>query len=238
MVSAVLPLHPKSRLAWLSALLSVGVVPTAVRKTDNPHAAGADPLAEGKEPVDEGRLDDVIRFVKYSGITWLHDDSGFFYQRYPTSELDHGLDTDDISGTGTDADINAMLYFHKLGTPQSADILVRQDTSNPSHMASPEITEDGKYMLLHISKDTAPSAKLWVAKLDGVDWSSEKSVADTLKWDKLVDQFGAQYSYVANDGPLFTFMSNDKAPKYKLVTRDLSKPDCVSSPALPQPGQE
>ena len=32
---------------------------------------------------------------------------------------------------------------------------------------------------------------------------------------KLVDNFDAQYSYVANEGPLMTFQTNLHAPRYR-----------------------
>lgn len=34
---------------------------------------------------------------------------------------------------------------------------------------------------------------------------------------KLVDNFDAQYSYVANEGPLMTFQTNLHAPRYRRV---------------------
>jgi prolyl oligopeptidase len=82
------------------------------------------------------RLPDEIRFVKFSSITWTHDSKGFFYQvcliyhsskvrcqyfarlqRYPDRES-HGLATEDKAGTETQCDVNAMIYYHKIGTSQ------------------------------------------------------------------------------------------------------------------------
>lgn len=197
---------------------------SAVRKTDSPHAAE---VAANAEPGDEGRLEDVVRFAKFSGITWLHDDSGFFYQRFPTKELDHGLDdTDDTSGTGTTKDENAMLFFHKLGTSQSDDVLVYRNTDQPEYMFSTDITDDGKYLILDTYRDTAPSALTWVTEVSKLDLSSREAMSK-IEWKKIVDKFGAQYSCIANDDSKLYFMTNDKAPRYKLVTYDLSKPDEV-----------
>ena len=66
------------------------------------------------------RLEDEIRSVKFSGITWLHDDSGFFYQAFPEAESIGA----DGHGTETDANKDARLHFHKIGTKQSEDVLV------------------------------------------------------------------------------------------------------------------
>lgn len=44
---------------------------------------------------------------------------------------------------------------------------------------------------------------------------------------KVVDNFEAEYSYIANDATVFYFKSNLKAPRYKIVKYDLSKPELV-----------
>jgi prolyl oligopeptidase len=86
-----------------------------VRKTDSPLVATAD----GKRPThDDSRLPDEIRFVKFSSITWTHDSKGFFYQRFP-DRATHGSAETDQAGTETDDDKHAMLYYHRVGTPQS-----------------------------------------------------------------------------------------------------------------------
>lgn len=75
--------------------------------------------ADGKRPShDDSRLPDEIRFVKFSSITWTHDSKGFFYQRFPDRET-HGSAETDLAGTETDDDKHAMLYYHRVGTPQS-----------------------------------------------------------------------------------------------------------------------
>jgi prolyl oligopeptidase len=95
-----------------------------VRPGNTPHKADQ---PKGR---DEGRLDDVVRFVKFSSISWTKDEkglflffpnlqirmatlvltfeAGFFYQRYPEHD-DHGSHDDDKAGTGTGMDVNAMV---------------------------------------------------------------------------------------------------------------------------------
>ena len=45
-----------------------------------------------------------------------------------------------------------------------------------------------------------------------------------LPFIKLVDNFDAKYHEIANDGTLFTFLTNKDAPKYKIVRVDLKEP--------------
>ncbi|PIL36633.1 hypothetical protein GSI_00322 [Ganoderma sinense ZZ0214-1] len=177
------------------------------------------PLApvEGKEVShDEGRLSEELRFVKFSGISWTHDSKGFFYQRFADRQS-HGSASEDKAGTEIDSDKNAMLYYHKLGTPQSEDILVYKDPSNPEWMWGTQITEvDGRYLLLSVRRDTSRKTLLWVADLQ------KDTIGPNLVWDKVVDEFEANYEYVANDGTKLYLLTNKDAPQYKLVTVDLA----------------
>ena len=139
--------------------------------------------------------------------------------RFPTT-IEHGKDTDDKAGTETGSDENAMLYYHHLNTPQEQDTLLIQDTEHPEHMYGTEVSDDGKYLILTIGRDTSPSSKTWLLDLSKVKMSQS---ALALDWIKIVDKFGAQYSYIANDGTLFYFMTNLDAPRYKIVKYDLKK---------------
>ena len=55
---------------------------------------------------------------------------------------EHGDESDDKAGTETDKDEHAMIYYHKVGTPQSADILVLKDDANPEYMFGVSGTEE------------------------------------------------------------------------------------------------
>ncbi|PFX16089.1 Prolyl endopeptidase [Stylophora pistillata] len=50
-----------------------------------------------------------------------------------------------------------------------------------------------------------------------------------LPFVKVVDNFDAEYEYITNEGTLFTFKTNLKSPRYKLITIDFSKPEMLTS---------
>jgi prolyl oligopeptidase len=112
-----------------------------------------------------------IEWLKFTGLSFTHDNKGFFYQRLPEP-----VGTDD-AGTERGANKNAMVkqmrnfseesYYHVLGTDQSADILIHSDKENPEYMFSTAVTFDGEWLRLSITKNTSPTNKLWLAKLDG-----------------------------------------------------------------------
>ncbi|KAF9821009.1 hypothetical protein IEO21_00986 [Rhodonia placenta] len=185
-----------------------------VRPTSAPLVASPD----GTRPShDEGRLSEEIRYVKFSGITWSPDSKGFFYQRFPTRES-HGSADQDLAGTETDSDKNATLYYHRLGTNQAEDVLVHKDEAHPEWMWGTEITElDKRYLLLTITRDTAPKNSLWIADLKA------QAIGPNIQWDKLVDDYVAEYHYIANDGTKFYFLTNKDSPQYKLAVVDIAE---------------
>ncbi|KAI0761741.1 hypothetical protein BC629DRAFT_1443455 [Irpex lacteus] len=136
-------------------------------------------------------------------ISWTKDSKGFFYQRYPERKS-HGAASQDLAGTETDSDTNAMLYYHRVGTSQSEDILVYKDDANPEWFWGTDISEvDGRYLVLSVAKDTSRKNLLWLADLE------KESIGQNLTFDKhcqrrnevlLQDQQGCpQYKLVSID---------------------------------------
>ncbi|WP_247233023.1 prolyl oligopeptidase family protein [Telluribacter sp. SYSU D00476] len=84
-------------------------------------------------------LSDKVEWVKVSGAAWQGD--GFYYSRYPKPE-----------GSALAAkNENHQVFYHKVGTPQSADKLVYEDPANPQRFHTVGTTEDGRYAVLSVS---------------------------------------------------------------------------------------
>ena len=49
-----------------------------------------------------------------------------------------------------------------------------------------------------------------------------------LPFNKVVDNFDAEYEYLTNNGTVFTFKTNKDAAKYKIINIDFSKIEEVS----------
>ena len=58
---------------------------------------------------------DVIRWVKFSSLSWTEDGKGFFYGRYPEPPAGKSLEA---------ALSDKKIYYHAVGTAQSADRLI------------------------------------------------------------------------------------------------------------------
>ncbi|GAA5823713.1 hypothetical protein JCM11251_000736 [Rhodosporidiobolus azoricus] len=190
-----------------------------VRPTTAPHSPSQE---VGK---DEGRLEtDELRFVKFSGIGWTADSKGFFYQRFPERK-EHGAAEEDKAGTETEQDLNAMLYYHRIGTHQSEDILVHQDAEHPEWMFGAGGTEDGRFIIMTASKDSARSNLLWIADLEDRH-NKQVGIGPNMKWTKVINGWGTYWADIGNDGTKFYLYTNaDGASNYKLVTYDLAKPE-------------
>ncbi|KAI9224554.1 prolyl endopeptidase-like protein [Blastocladiella britannica] len=165
-----------------------------------------------KKVADGIDLPDVIHHGKFTSINWTQDEGGFFYNRYPKVE------SEDL-GTETDANLNAQCYYHKLGTPQSEDILVYKDDANPTYSGRIGESDCGKFLILSVHNSTAPKNLLWIAPHSG------PASFSSLPWIKVVDdvEIGG-FNYITNDGTTFWFQSNWKAPRERILKYDVASP--------------
>ncbi len=58
---------------------------------------------------------DILKWVKFSGITWTKDNEGFFYARFDAPKEVVGKDYD-LAGKLTNRLYHQKVYYHKLGT--------------------------------------------------------------------------------------------------------------------------
>mmetsp|Transcript_25826 Transcript_25826/g.72321 ORF Transcript_25826/g.72321 Transcript_25826/m.72321 type:complete len:814 (-) Transcript_25826:260-2701(-) len=173
-------------------------------------------------------LQDKLTNIKFSSLSFTHDGTGLFYNCYEAPKKD-GVDL----GTETDINLNQQLRLHVMGTPQEEDALIYATPDHPDQMIGAEVTDDGRYLLMSVTSGCLPTNKLYYVDLGALktrpDGTVDFPAYDFLKGSellpvvKLVDNFDASYSYVANAGPVFTFRTNLNAPRYKLVRADFSK---------------
>jgi prolyl oligopeptidase len=149
------------------------------------------------------KLPDELLWVKFSGIGWKDD--GFYYSRYPEPKGESELSS---------INENQKVYYHKLGTPQSADILIHENKENPMRMFGAGTTEDERFLLLYESESTQGNALYY--------YDLGKKVA---KFIQLAPGFEYEYGVVDNIGDELIVRTNDGAQKYKLMLIDLKDPE-------------
>ncbi len=161
-------------------------------------------------------LPDVINWVKFSGASWTNDASGFFYSRYDEPKSGNAL---------VNENYYQKLYYHKLGTSQSEDLLVYQesDEAKKDWGFGGGVTEDGEYLVINVWKGTDPKNRFYVKDISPKANTTE-ALADG-KVVKLLDEMDASYEYVGNDGTVFYFNTNLDATRGRVIAIDLNKPE-------------
>jgi prolyl oligopeptidase len=154
-------------------------------------------------------LPDVINWVKFSSITWTHDDLGFFYCRYQPPPGHEGGMTGK-AGSETDSNRNQKLCYHKLGAPESEDKVIMEDPVNDKWMFGASVTDDGKYVIISTHESCAPMNLVQIGAYNGN--------ASEIRFTPVISKWEWEYSYLCNDGPVFYFITNQNASKKKIVS--------------------
>ncbi len=155
--------------------------------------------------VASGKMhDDEIKWVKFSSLAWKKDGSGFFYSRFAEPEK---------AATFQSLNLNQTVYFHRLGTPQSADVKIYATPGHPKYGHSAQVTDDGRYLMITTSAGTDDRYELHVAALDGAE----------IKPEPLVKGLDHSWDLAGSVGSIFYFLTNKDAPRGRLVTLDVAK---------------
>ncbi len=149
-------------------------------------------------------LPDVLKDIKFSGASWSKDGKGIFYSRFPVVDEKAKL---------TSLNFNQKIYYHRLGTPQSEDVLIYERPDDKTMGVGGGVSEDGKYLIIYVSKGTSPKNMIYYKDLT-------KSDSQVLP---LVDKFESSYSFIGNDDSMFYFETDKDAPLSRVVSVDVSK---------------
>jgi prolyl oligopeptidase len=168
-------------------------------------ASGSDWQAWHIRNTDTGEdLPDVIVWSKFSDAAWLHDASGFFYCCYAEPQLGEEFQA---------ANYYHKVYFHRLGTPQSADRLEYERPDEKEWLFTPQVSDDGHYLVVTVGQGTDIRNRVFYRDLQAGDFV------------ELIDEFEAAYTFVGSDGPVFYFRTDLNAPRGCLVAIDITHPD-------------
>ncbi|WP_076351322.1 prolyl oligopeptidase family serine peptidase [Paludisphaera borealis] len=156
-------------------------------------------VATGKD------LNDRLQWIKFSSASWTPDGKGFFYGRFPAP-----LPGQDLKA----ANYFQKVYYHRIGSPQSDDVLTWEDPEHKEWEAAPKVTDDGAYLILSIAKGTDAKHRVLFRPL------ADAKAAPA----HLVGEFDAEYEFLDNDGPVFWFKTNKNAPRGRVVAIDVRNP--------------
>ena len=150
----------------------------------------------------------------------------------------------------------SVLSYNELNSEANSlfsadDVLILQSKEHREWMFSIEITEDSKYLIVYIVRDTSRVIDCPMIVLDifsnafeqqNLLWITEfdaNNIGPDMKWNKIFDEFEGEYDVyvysslpllilsfcisITNNGPLLYIRTNSGAPQYKIVTVDTSK---------------
>lgn len=145
---------------------------------------------------------DHIEWAKFSGAAWLGD--GFFYSAY-----DAPVKGKEFSNMNA----NHKIYYHKIGTPQSDDVLFYENPAYPKRFYDVTVNEEETMMFLTESGAGAGN-NLFVRDLRKKD----------AQFIQLTSNMDLLYSPVETEGDKFYIYTNDGAPKGRLMVADIRQP--------------
>ena len=147
-------------------------------------------------------LPDHIEWAKFSGASWQGD--GFYYSAY-----DHGEEGKEYS----DVNEGHKIYYHKMGTPQSEDVLFYQNPSYPKRFYSVSVNKEETMMFLFES-GAGQGFTLFVRDLR----------VPGSQFIQMTNDMDSEYSPVAIVGDDIIFFTNYQAPMNRLMKANIHKP--------------
>ena len=149
-------------------------------------------------------IEDTINDLKFSGIQWKGNE-GFYYSSYDKPE-----------GSELSAKTDQhKLYFHKIKTPQSEDVVVFGGVeSEKNRYVGAQVTEDDAYLIVSASESTSGNKLLFK------DLRKANSPLVLL-----TDGYENDHYLLDSDGDRLFIVTNFNAPNQKVVEANASKPE-------------
>lgn len=160
-------------------------------------------------------LPDTLSPNRQGGVSWLKDNSGFFYSSYAPTEKGQELKSNTFF---------QKIFFHKLGTPQSEDYVVYERPDNKEFFSGAFVTQDGNWLMINVRKGTERMNMVYVKNL-----TMEKAPIIPI-----VEDLKFSWDYIGNDGSTFYFDTDKDAPRGKVVKVDALRAEKVWSDVVPE----
>ncbi|HEX8148697.1 MAG TPA: prolyl oligopeptidase family serine peptidase [Pyrinomonadaceae bacterium] len=152
------------------------------------------------------QLPDELKWIKSSGLSWQGE--GFYYSRYDAPEKGKEL---------TSKNEYHKVYFHRVGTPQSADELVYEDKANPQRFHHASTTDDERFAFMSVS-DRGKGKKG-----NALFYRDARSGDKT--WRPVVAEIGdSSFGVVDNVGDKLLVETDHKAPNGRVFLFDPKNP--------------
>ena len=168
--------------------------------------AGSDWTEWRVREIDSAKdLNDRLKWIKFSNVSWSADSKGFYYSHYDAPKKGQQLKS---------VNYFPKLYYHRLGDPQEKDRLIYHRPDHKDWSFDGLATDDGRYLLISVERGTEQKNLLYFQDLR----HPEKGIRP------VIGEWQASYEYLGNKGSRFWFLSNDQAPRGRVLEIDLENP--------------
>jgi prolyl oligopeptidase len=155
------------------------------------------------DAMSKNMLEDTLLDVKFSGLAWKGSE-GFYYSSY-----DKPKEGSALSGKTQ----YHKLFYHTLGTPQSADLLVFGGEKTPRRYIGAFVTEDQQYLVITAAVSTSGN-ELYIKSLK----NSNASIVN------IINHFDKEHQVVHSEGDWIYIYTTLQAPNGRLVKVKASNP--------------
>jgi|688.fasta_scaffold92377_3 prolyl oligopeptidase len=155
------------------------------------------------DAMSKNMLEDTLLDVKFSGLAWKGSE-GFYYSSY-----DKPKEGSALSGKTQ----YHKLFYHTLGTPQSADLLVFGGEKTPRRYIGAFVTEDQQYLVITAAVSTSGN-ELYIKSLK----NSNAPIVN------VINHFDKEHQVVHSEGDWIYIYTTLQAPNGRLVKVKASNP--------------
>ena len=145
---------------------------------------------------------DHIQWAKFSGADWQGD--GFYYSAYDAPE--QGKEFSNVNETH-------KVYYHRVGTPQSEDVLFYQNPVYPKRFYGVDVNKEETMMFLYESGEGSGN-NLYVRDLR----------KPNSQFIQMTTDMDYQYSPIHCEGNTIYLYTNYGAPKARIMKADIRHP--------------
>ena len=160
--------------------------------------------------IDNKDLEDELKWIKFNTPVFRENQDklpiGLYYSKYPKQDKD----------TFSTINQQPALCYHKIGTPQSSDIIIYERPDKPHWSYYPKVSEDGNWLIINIYQGTDDRCRVLIQKLD-----KKGSLSKDHQIQQIIDTFENKFQYITNFGSKFLFHTDFEASRGKVILIDI-----------------
>jgi len=150
-------------------------------------------------------LSDQLDWLKFTGLSWAGDSSGFYYSRYPATKEEEKFQS---------LNKNMTVFFHQLGTAQDQDRVVYVNPEQPDWRSNGQVTDDGKHLVITVGIGTDDRYSIMHQDL------TDPYAGPVM----IIEGFEYDYTLAGSMGDDLYFRTNDGAPRNRLIAINTQQP--------------